>query len=135
MKARLAFIAACLFWAVPVFAATTYTYDGPAFTGQTDHVRVTFTTNAPPAPHQPVIDGHLHDQGENKGKITAIGPGCLFVGPKKLIWDANTIIIVNTPDGELHVIDSFVKVGMRVQWRGLRDKATNTVLTTKLEVN
>lgn len=74
---------------------------------------------------------------ESKGKITAIGPNYsyLMVGTKKLIWDASTTIIVNTPSGERHAIDGFVTVGMRVQWKGLRDKATNTVLTSLLEVN
>jgi hypothetical protein len=46
-----------------------------------------------------------------------------------------TVVIVNTPDGAKPVIDSFVKVGMKAQWKGLRDKATNTVLTSKLEIN
>lgn len=100
----------------------------------TDALGVSATATAPMTIN-PASTGTYTIRDENKGKITAIGPGCLFVGPKKLIWDANTIIIVNTPDGELHVIDSFVKVGMRVQWKGLRDKATNTVLTTRLEVN
>ena len=36
---------------------------------------------------------------------------------------------------ERHVLDSFVKVGMKVQWKGLRDKATNTVLTSQIEIN
>lgn len=74
---------------------------------------------------------------EGKGKITAIAPdrSYLMVGNKKLIWDSSTFIIVNTPSGERHVIDSFVITGMRVQWKGLRDKATNTVLTRQLEVN
>jgi hypothetical protein len=72
---------------------------------------------------------------ESKGKITAIGAGYLLVGSKKLIWDKNTIIIVNTPSGAVSVIDSFVKVGMKVQWKGLRDPATSTVLTNKIEIN
>lgn len=75
---------------------------------------------------------------ESKGKITAIGPnaGYLMVGTKKLIWNSSTRIIVNTPNGALSVIDpATVKVGMRVQWKGLRDRLTNTVLTSQLEVN
>jgi len=72
---------------------------------------------------------------ESKGKITALGNGYLMVGAKKLIWNANTTIIVNTPGGARHAIDSFVQVGMKVQWKGLRDSATNTVLTSQLEVN
>jgi hypothetical protein len=58
-----------------------------------------------------------------------------MVGGKKLVWNAATLIIVNTPGGELHAITSFVKPGMKVQWKGLRDKATSTVLTSRLEVN
>jgi putative Ig domain-containing protein len=72
---------------------------------------------------------------ESKGKISAIGAGYLMVGSKKLIWNSSTLIIVNTPNGELHVIDTFVKAGMKVQWKGLRDASTNTVLTSQLEVN
>jgi len=72
---------------------------------------------------------------ERKGKITALGSDYLMVGAKKLIWNVSTTIIVNTPGGERHVIDSFVQVGMKVQWKGLRDSATNTVLTKQLEVN
>lgn len=72
---------------------------------------------------------------ESKGKITAIGPDYLMAGTKKLIWDSSTIIIVNTPSGVRSVIDSFVKVGMKVQWKGFRDSASNTVLCWKLEVN
>lgn len=71
---------------------------------------------------------------EGKGKITAIGAGYVMVGSKKLIWNSSTVIIVNTPDGVRSVIDSFVKVGMVAQWKGLRDK-TKTVLTSKLEIN
>lgn len=74
---------------------------------------------------------------ESKGKITAIAPdySYLMVGTKKLMWNSSTLIIVNTPSGTRSTIDSFVKVGMRVQWKGLRDKATNTVMTKQLEVN
>lgn len=72
---------------------------------------------------------------EGQGKITAVGAGYLMIGGKKLIWGASTVIIVNTPDGEKRVIDSFVKPGMVAQWKGRRDKTSNTVLTSKLEVN
>lgn len=72
---------------------------------------------------------------EGKGKITALGAGYLMVGTKKIIWDSKTVIIVNTPKGPRSVIDSYVKVGMRVQWKGLRDAATNTVLASKVEIN
>ena len=72
---------------------------------------------------------------EGKGKITAVGADYLMVGAKKLIWTASTRITVNTPSGALHTVTSFVKVGMKVQWKGLRDKAINTVLTTKVEIN
>lgn len=72
---------------------------------------------------------------EGKGKISAIGAGYLLVGTKKIVWDANTVIIVNTAKGEKAVIDASVKAGMKVQWKGLRDAATGTVLTSKLEIN
>lgn len=74
---------------------------------------------------------------EGRGRITYVDPGYgyLMVGTKKLIWDASTVIIVNTPTGERHVVDGFVTAGMKVQWKGLRDKATNTVLTRRLEIN
>lgn len=85
----------------------------------------------------PDQSGSYTVKDEARGKITAIDPNGTFlmVGNKKLIWDANTRITVNTEAGELHVIDSHVQVGMKVQWKGLRDRATNTVLTSQLEVN
>ena len=72
---------------------------------------------------------------ESQGKITALGTGYLTVGGKRLIWNVGTKITVNTPDGEIHTVNNFVKVGMKAQWKGLRDKATNTVLTGQLEIN
>ncbi|MBI1765514.1 MAG: putative Ig domain-containing protein [Acidobacteria bacterium] len=91
---------------------------------------VTTTLVVNPAP-----PGNFTIKDEGQGRITALGAGYLMVGTKKLIWNASTKITVNTPSGELHVIDGFVKVNMRVQWKGLRDNATNTVLTSQLEVN
>lgn len=96
--------------------------------GQTASASPTLTINPAAATNYTIRD-------EGKGKITAIGAGYLLVGTKKLIWDSNTVITVNTPQGERSVIDSFVKVGMKVQWKGLRDKTTGTVLTSKLEIN
>jgi hypothetical protein len=72
---------------------------------------------------------------ENKGKISSVGSGYLMAGTKKLTWNSSTVITVNTPSGAKHVIDSFVQPGMKVQWKGMRDPATNTVLTSQLEVN
>lgn len=72
---------------------------------------------------------------EGRGKITAVGADYLMVGPKKLVWNAGTRITVNTSNGGLHTVTSFVKVGMKAQWKGLRDQATNTVLTSRLEIN
>jgi hypothetical protein len=95
--------------------------------GNTASARPTLTIN-PPA-------GNYSIRDESKGRIGAIGAGYLLVGTKKLIWNANTIIIVNTRSGPRSVIDSFVKVGMKVQWKGFRDPATGTVLTNKLEIN
>lgn len=72
---------------------------------------------------------------ESQGRITAIDANGLFVGTKKLVWNASTVIKVNTPKGTRTVIDSFVKAGMKIQWKGLRDPATGTVLLTKVEIN
>ena len=72
---------------------------------------------------------------EGSGRITAVGAGYLMVGARKLIWGSATKITVNTPRGELGAITAFVQVGMKVQWKGLRNAATNTVLASKLEVN
>lgn len=59
---------------------------------------------------------------ESKGKTTPVGPNYsyLIVGTRRLIWDASTKIVVNTPNGERHVIDGFVTVGMKVQWKPAR---------------
>ena len=76
----------------------------------------------------------IRDEGQ--GKINAIGDGYLLVGAKKLVWNSSTKIHVNdAPKGSRAVIDSFVKVGMKVQWKGLRDRATNTVMASKIEIN
>ena len=72
---------------------------------------------------------------EGQGKITSVGSGYLMVGSKKLIWNAATLITVNQRNGEVHIIDSFVKAGMKVQWKGMLDQTTHTVLTSRLEVN
>ena len=95
--------------------------------GVTAAVSFTLTINSAPA--------NFTVPDEAKGKITAVAADYLMVGGKKLIWNANTKINVNTPNGVIHVINSFVKKGMKVQWKGLRDKATNTVLTSQLEIN
>jgi hypothetical protein len=83
----------------------------------------------------PAQSSNFTVKDEGQDRITALGADYLMVGTKKLIWNASTKITVNTPTGEREVIDSFVKVGMKVQWKGLRDNANNTVLTSKLEVN
>ena len=72
---------------------------------------------------------------EAKGKITAVGNGYIMVGNKKLIWNNTTLINVNTSAGQIHTITSFVKIGQRIEWKGMLNKATNTVLTSKLEIN
>ena len=81
--------------------------------------------------------GNYTIEDESSGKITAVAPdySYLMVGTKKLIWNAATHIQVNTNSVDLHVVNSFVKPGMIVQWKGLRDKTTNTVLTSQLEIN
>jgi hypothetical protein len=91
-------------------------------------VLATLTINPAPA-------GNYKIEDEGAGKITSIGADYILVGSKKLIWNAATLIKVNTPNGQINIITSFVKAGMRVQWKGLRDGATNTVLTSKLEIN
>lgn len=99
--------------------------------GHATSTSASITINAPPPP--PSTNYTLKDEG--KGSITALGNGYLMVGTKRLIWDAKTALTVNTPQGDRHVIDGSVKVGMKAQWKGLRDKNTNTVLTSQLEVN
>jgi hypothetical protein len=99
--------------------------------GTTATAALSITIAQPPAP--PVTNYTIRD--EATGKITAVGSNYLMVGGKKLIWNAATIIKVNTKNGLLNVITSAVKVGQRVQWKGLLDKATNTVLTSQLEIN
>ena len=97
--------------------------------GTTTVLTPSITITAP----APTSNYSIKDQG--KSKITAVGNGYLMVGTKKLIWNASTFITVNTASGERSVIDSSVKAGMRIQWKGLRDSRTNTVLTSKIEVN
>jgi len=94
-------------------------------------VSVTLTINASSATPSYTIED------ESQGKITAIASdySYLMVGAKKLIWSAATHIQVNTNSVDLHTVTSFVKVGMGVQWKGLRNKATDTVLTSQLEIN
>ena len=87
------------------------------------------TLSIKPAP------AHYTIKDESQGKITGIGAGFILVGTKKIAWNATTTIIVNKPTGSVSVIDTFVKVGMRAQWKGLRDAATNTVMASKLEIN
>jgi hypothetical protein len=96
--------------------------------GHTASASPTLTINPAPANYT------IRDEGQ--GKISAIGAGYLLVGTKKLVWNSSTLINVNeAPSGSRTVIDSFVKVGMKVQWKGLRDAASGTVLTSKLEIN
>ncbi|MDD5034268.1 MAG: putative Ig domain-containing protein [Methylococcaceae bacterium] len=97
--------------------------------GITATVSTTLIVNPAPAPSNFTV------KDESTGKITAIGADYLMVGAKKLIWGINTKLIVNTPDGALSVVGGFVQVGMNAQWKGLRDQSTNTVLTSKLEIN
>lgn len=93
----------------------------------------TATTTVNPA--STPAPGNYTVKDEGQGKITEVGQDYVKVDTKTLIWSATTTLIVNTDNGTLHVVDSFVRVGMKVQWKGLRDKATNTVLTSKLEIN
>jgi hypothetical protein len=72
---------------------------------------------------------------EGAGLISAVAPNYLMVGSKKLVWNSSTRIVVHTPSGIRKVIGSFVQPGMKVDWKGLRDKTSNTVMTSWLEVN
>jgi hypothetical protein len=89
----------------------------------------TLTINPAPAKYT------VKDEG--KGKITGLGAGFVLVGTKKIAWDAATIIKVNISKGFITYIDASVKVGQKVQWKGLRDTATatGTVLASKIEIN
>ncbi len=107
------------------FAVTITAIDG---VGATATMAVALTIDPAPA-------GNYTAPDEGLGKITAIGADYVMIGAKKLIWNGSTSIKVNTANGPLNSITSFVKVGMKAQWKGLRDKATNTVLTAKLEIN
>jgi len=98
--------------------------------GQSASASPTLTIKPAPAPV-----GNYTVKDEGQGKIGSVAPDYIQVGTKKLIWNASTTIIVNTPNGKKTVIDAFVKPGMKAQWKGLRDKSTNTVLTSKLEIN
>lgn len=75
----------------------------------------------------------IHEEGQ--GRISAVRDGYLLVGAKKLFWNSGTTIIVNTPKGVRTAIDSFVRIGMKVQWNGVRDQATGAALVGKLEIN
>ncbi len=58
---------------------------------------------------------------------TADPSGCIL--DSLTVAPAVTIATTSLPAG------SFVTVGMKVQWKGLRDPATNTVLTRQIEIN
>jgi len=102
---------------------------------------------APPPPPPPPSGGSGGSGGSSsgpytvkdrgKGRITDVGPNddYVMVGTKKLIWNGSTMLNVKTPLGVIHSIDPFVEDGMRVQWKGRLDPATNTVLTSKLVIN
>ena len=92
-------------------------------------------TSRPPPVNPAAAAANYTLRDESQGRITAIDANGLFVGTKKLVWNASTVIKVNTPKGTRTVIDSFVKAGMKIQWKGLRDPATGTVLLTKVEIN
>jgi hypothetical protein len=79
--------------------------------------------------------GNFTVKDANTGKIRMVGPDYMMDGNRKLIWDSNTVIIVNTPDGVKNTIDSFVTAGMKIRWKGLRDIKTKTVLTSAITIN
>ncbi len=85
------------------------------------------------APGAPVTTG---PRLEGEGRITRIGDGLssLTIGTTTVVWNAATAITVNTHDGELAVVDSSVKVGMKAQWSGRRLAGSTVVLLTHLEI-
>jgi len=95
--------------------------------GRTASASPALTINPAPANYS------IRDEGQ--GRISAIGADYLIVGSKKLVWNSSTFINVNeAPNGSRTVLGSFVKVGMKVQWKGLRDQATSTVSMSKVEI-
>jgi len=114
-------------------AAGTFAVQLTAVDATNASVSATVTVTIAAAP----TTGNYTIPDEASGRITFVAPdhSYLMIGKKKLIWDATTQIQVNTNSVDLHVVTSFVKPGMEAQWKGLRDKATNTVLTRHLEIN
>ncbi len=45
---------------------------------------------------------------------------------KKIIWNTNTLYTLNAKQ---------IKVGMIVEWKGLREKATNIILAKSMVIN
>lgn len=85
----------------------------------------------------PPSTGNYTIKDESSGKISAVGSDYVMVGSKKLIWNSATVFGQNTKAGKISVFNArLIKLNMtKVQWKGLRDKATNTVLTSKIEIN
>lgn len=70
-KILISFVTGLVF-SITVQADTTYTYDGPAFAGSTDHLSVTFTTTAPLAASTSYIDQTT--AGVIAGSVSVVGP-------------------------------------------------------------
>ncbi|MDD5276161.1 MAG: putative Ig domain-containing protein [Methylovulum sp.] len=85
----------------------------------------------------PPTGGNYTVKNEGHGKISAVGSDYLMVGNKKLIWNAATKFEQETHAGEISVLNpSLIKLNRtKVEWKGLLDKATNTVLTSKIEIH
>jgi hypothetical protein len=64
---------------------------------------------------------------EGRGRISAVGAGYIKVGAKTIKYDSTTTLKLNYV--------AAIKVGMRAQWKGLRDPRTRTVLASQLEIN
>lgn len=92
---------------------------------------------ASPVVVPPASTGNYTIPNESSGKISAVGSDYVMVGSKKLIWNSATKFGQNTNDGKISVLNAaLIKLNItKVQWKGLMDKATNTVLTSKIEIN
>ena len=73
----------------------------------------------------PVPSYTIPDSGS--GLITSFGDHYIYVGLKKIIWDASTKFTLNKATS--------IAVGMPAQWRGKRDAAPGVVLANKLDIN
>jgi hypothetical protein len=95
------------------------------------------TINAATVVTPPTGNYTVADESIKPTPISAVGSNYVMVGSKKLIWNSATSFAQNTSAGKIKVFNaSLIKLNItKVQWKGLRDKTTNTVLTSKIEIN